>query len=276
MVSADTVVCMLRVGAVGMSAAALARLSELAAADTEAGVVVAEATVPGLHLVVGVGADVDVRVDDVAAVDELWTGRILPFAANLRDGRRAPRLRQPTLAAPDPTWPDQAARLIRRLRQAVGDRVLRIDHIGSTSVPGLPAKDLVDIQVAVTDLAVAEMVAQEARDAGFVHVSGAWFGLDRFGNEHPEHVLVDADPGRPVNANIRPVSAPVWRDALLFRDWLRANPAERDAYAVMKQALADQADTHVDTYSEAKMPWIHAALERAEAWATANEWYAAV
>src|SRR5262245_17079200 len=179
---------------------------------------------PLCQLVIGAG---DGRSDEVDAwidaadsadqvrevVDTLWTDRIVPFEANLRAGRRAPRRQQAVLFEPDPSWPDQAGRLIDRLA-AVGRReIIRVDHIGSTSVPELAGKQLVDIQVVVADLGTADRVAEDARRSGFVHVPGQWFGLDRDAAEHPEEVVVDADPGRPANVNIRPVTAPVWRES---------------------------------------------------------------
>ncbi|MEJ3749185.1 GrpB family protein [Actinomycetes bacterium KLBMP 9797] len=206
------------------------------------------------------GADGDEVRRSVAA---LWCDRLVPFEANLRGGRRAARRRRPVLFDPDPTWPGQARRLIGRLTTAAGERVVRVDHIGSTSVPGLPAKDLVDIQVVVADLDVAVQVAEDLRIAGFVR-AGRWTGLDRCGAEHAEEVVVDADPGRPVNINIRPVTSPVWRDTLLFRDWLRVDAAARGEYAALKRNLAARPDAHVDDYSRGKMPWISAALTRAE------------
>jgi GrpB-like predicted nucleotidyltransferase (UPF0157 family) len=135
---------------------------------------------------------------------------------------------QAVLVDPDTTWPHQARRLIAHLRDTGGCSIIRVDHIGSTSVSGLPAKELIDIQVVVEDLATADRVARAARRAGFVHVPGPWFGTDRHGADHPEEVVIDADPGRPVNVNIRPVSAPIWRETLLFRDWLHAHGDERD------------------------------------------------
>lgn len=215
--------------------------------------------------------DLDGPVGGAAAgIDALWTDRLVPFEANLRAGRRAPRRRQAVLAGPDPTWAGQAARLISRLRHSAGRPVIRVDHIGSTSVPGLPAKQLIDIQVVVTDLAAAAAVAASARRAGFVHVPGQWFGTDRYGADHREEVVVDADPGRPVNVNIRPVTAPIWRETLLFRDWLRSHDGERDAYAAMKQDLARRPGRDVNDYSLGKMPWISDALLRAESWAAAH------
>lgn len=115
-------------------------------------------------------------------------------------------------------------------------------------------------------------MAAAARRAGFVHVAGQWFGTDRWGADHPEEVAADADPGRPVNVNIRPVTAPIWRETLLFRDWLRSHDEERDAYAAMKDGLTRRPDPDVNLYSKEKMPWISAALARAENWAQSTAW----
>lgn len=208
----------------------------------------------------------------IDAVDELWRDRLVPFETNARTSKRAPRTRRPVLTEPRSAWTDDAARLVDRLRAAIGDRAVRVDHIGSTSVPGLRAKDLVDIQVTVEDLSVADEAAEAARKAGFVHVPGEWVGEDRFGVEYPEEVVVDADPARPTNVNFRPVTAPVWREALLFRDWLRAHDDERDAYEAIKQQLADRDGAHVDGYGEAKRPWIRVALAQAETWSTEVGW----
>ena len=208
----------------------------------------------------------------IEAIDALWNERLVPFELNLRLGRRAPRRQTPALVDPDPTWSQQAQRLIERLRFSVGSRILRADHIGSTSVPGLPAKQLLDIQVVVSELAEAAQVAEAARRAGFVHAPGQWFGTDRDGVEHPEEVIVDADPARPANINIRSADRPIWRETLLLRDWLRAHEDERNAYAATKHALTRQPNSHVDDYSRKKMPWISAALRRAEEWAASTRW----
>jgi dephospho-CoA kinase len=207
-----------------------------------------------------------------AAVDALWRDRLVPFEANLRAGRRAPRRRGAYLADPDPTWPAQAGRLIARLAAAAGDRLIRVDHVGSTAVPGLPAKDLIDIQAVVADLDAAAAVADAAPAAGFVRAPGRWYGTDRRGREHEEVVIVDADPGRPVNVNLRPADGPVWREALLLRDWLRADLAARAEYAAVKRELAGRPGSDVDAYGRDKLPWIAAALDRADAWAATTRW----
>ena len=99
---------------------------------------------------------------DIERARDFWRERLLPFRDNLAANRRAPRRQVAELAAPRPTWPSQARLLIARLERVLGHAALRIDHIGSTSVPGLPAKDLIDIQVVVPDLDVADGVAVHA------------------------------------------------------------------------------------------------------------------
>lgn len=227
------------------------------------------------HLVIWTGEErpkwADVVIGDgEAVVDTLVTDRLLPWATRWRQGRRAPRNQTAVLQEPDPTWAPAADRLIARLRAATRHTpVRRIDHIGSTSVPGLAAKDLVDIQILTTEPGATVEIAEAAAGAGFVHVSGEWFGKDRSGGRHPEQVCVDADPGRPVNVNVRSADAPVARDALLFRDWLRADAAARDRYQALKVELAGR---HVDDYGDRKEPFISSALDEAEAWAAETGW----
>jgi dephospho-CoA kinase len=206
-----------------------------------------------------------------AVVDALWRDRLVPYEANLRAGHRAPRRRTPAVVDADPCWPARARRLIARLATA-GDRSVRVDHIGSTSVPGLPATDVIDIQVVVADLAAAARVAAAVPAAGFVRLPGRRYRMDRRGGAHEECVAVEADPGRPVNIDIRPVTAPLWREALLFRDWLRADATARDEYAAVKRELAARPGIDVDGYEREKPRWIAAALERAETWAAATGW----
>jgi dephospho-CoA kinase len=227
-----------------------------------------------VHLTVAAGPDfaADAMIDPTAQeIDPLWHDRLVPFESNLRLGRRAPRRQTAVLVDSDPTWPEQARRLIERLC-FVESWILRADHIGSTSVPGLPAKELLDIQLVVADLADAGRVAEAARRSGFVRARGQWFGTDRHGIDHPEEVVVDADPARPVNVNIRSVDGPIWRETLLFRDWLRCHDEERNAYAALKSVLAKRPNAHVDDYSNGKMPWISKAISRAENWAAATNW----
>lgn len=266
----------------------VARFADLAAGtvdgDSGVEVVAAAGDLDRFHLVLGCGDElgsglvadeVDHWVDLPALalcgttstdpVESLWRHRLVPWAENLRAGRRAPRRRTAVIVESDPTWPAQANRLIGRLHHALGPLAVRIDHIGSTSVAGLGAKDLVDLQVVVADLDAAARAAGAAAGAGFVRVGGAWFGPGPEGAEHREEVCVDADPGRPANVNLRPFASPVWRDALRFRDLLRSSEDERGAYESMKRELASRPDLDVDGYGAAKAAYVTAALARSTA-----------
>lgn len=216
--------------------------------------------------------DVDATV---TAVDELWSGRLVPFEANLRAGRRAPRASRAVIVPADPTWPEQAQRIIARIRRVAGERALRVDHHGSTSVPGLAAKDVIDVQVVVADLDAAADVAGDLTEAGLVRLPDRWFDVDRDGVERDKQLACNADPVRAVNCHIRPQTSPTWRDALLLRDWLRAMPSAVDEYAQLKRDLAAQPHESIDDYATAKTPWINAALARAESWAEQTGWAAA-
>lgn len=230
-------------------------------------------------------AAADVLLDNTGAVEELhaqvgrlWTDRLVPFEANLRAGARSRRPETLSLVAPDERWAGHAERLLGRLRAALQDAALRADHIGSTSVPSLPAKDVVDLQLVVRDLAVLDdgRVREALARRGFVVADDkAWWdhahGAKDPGQTWPKRVVATADPGRVVHCHVRAVDSPAWRLALLFRDWLRAVPGEREAYAALKAQLAG---TGVGTsdYTVAKEPWFAAAFPRAEAWARGTGW----
>ncbi|MEV6525593.1 dephospho-CoA kinase [Longispora sp. NPDC051575] len=224
-------------------------------------------------------AAADIEVDNSgtlaelhARLDAVWD-RLVAFEANLRAGQRAPRPPELVISAPDPTWPEQYARLAARITHAAGDLALTLDHIGSTSVPDLPAKDILDLQLGVADLAAADRLAPLLAAAGFPANPGEWWD-----NPKPPDTTIwykrvhgAADPARPVNLHVRPVGSPGWRWALLFRDWLRANPTEVSAYAQLKATLAAQGLT-ASEYADAKEPWFNEAGALAEKWATETSW----
>ncbi|MEU0515555.1 dephospho-CoA kinase [Amycolatopsis sp. NPDC006125] len=214
--------------------------------------------------------------DVLSEVDRLWRERLVPFEENVR--LRRPRPPMPPKVVPyDGTWPAQAARALARLRLLTAGRALRVDHIGSTSVPGLPAKDVLDLQVTVSTLAQADEFADVLSDAGFLRAEGEWWDDPQGGGERWEKRFhYGADPARPVNVHVRSTATPAWRLALLFAAWLRANPDERDAYAEVKAALAEAhaTDASVDAYAEAKQSWVNEGFQRAEEWAERTGWSA--
>jgi dephospho-CoA kinase len=211
----------------------------------------------------------------LTAVDTVWAQRMVPFEANLRAGRAADRVPHAVVVAPDPEWPVTAARLVARLRAVAGDRALRVDHIGSTSVPGLPAKDVIDVQVVVDDIATATEVADDLAAVGLVRRTGRWWDDERDGESWDKSMAQNADPGRAVNCHVRTADSPAWRDALLLRDYLRDTPGAAGDYARLKRELAAAPHDSIDDYAEAKTPWMRFTLATADAWADRTGWTSA-
>ncbi|MGH3943222.1 MAG: dephospho-CoA kinase [Pseudonocardiaceae bacterium] len=211
------------------------------------------------------------REHTFAAVDRLWAQRLVPFEDNLRCRRRSPRAAIPVLVAPDESWSRQAQRLIARIAMVAAERALRIDHIGSTAVPGLDAKDVLDVQVVVADLETATRLAADLSAAGLVGLAGSWWDNARNGATMDKSIAVNADPGRAVNCHIRPADSPAWPDALLLRDWLRAHSAGVREYAELKYRLA-ALKPDIESYADAKTPFVRSALDRGEQWAARTGW----
>ena len=177
----------------------------------------------------------------------------------------------------DPAWPGRASALIAGLGEVLGPRALRIEHIGSTAISGMAAKDVIDLQVSVGDLGSA------ARD--FDEPLGAK-GFRRVPYDH-DHVPagLDDDPARWVkrlwsrrghgdgdaNLHVRLAGSPNERMALLFRDWLRAHPAAVPAYSAFKRGLAG-AIADLDTYADVKDPVVDLVIAAAEPWASETGW----
>lgn len=212
------------------------------------------------------------RDDTLAAADQLWIHRLVPFETNLRHHRPAARAATPVVRAPEASWPEQAQRVIARIDAVAGRRAHRIDHIGSTAVPALVAMDVLDVQVVVADLAAAEQLADDLIGAGLLRLGGHWRDNVRDGSPRDKAMATNADPGRPVNCHIRPLGSPAWREAVLFRDWLRAHPAGVREYAELKHQLTAQQWDSIEAYADAKTPFVSSALDRAEQWAARTGW----
>ncbi len=203
----------------------------------------------------------DVWLDNSGSADELaevarrlWRDRIVPFAHNVAAG--APAQAAPRVVPPDPTWPDQARRIIDRVTTACGHRALRVDHVGPTAVAGLDAEDaqdvedVIDVQVTVPSLGVANDLADALLTAGYpvvVDVTGdvprsdarstvAEFDHSTDSSLWRKRLHASADPGRPTNVHVRVDGWPNQQFALLFVDWLgaeadaRAEPRFVDTY----------------------------------------------
>jgi GrpB-like predicted nucleotidyltransferase (UPF0157 family) len=154
----------------------------------------------------------------------------------------------------DPRWPELFRREEARIRAALGDRVLRLEHTGSTSVPGLAAKPIIDMLLVVPNSAdePAYVLALEA--AGYVLRirEPDWY----------EHRLFKG-PDTNVNLHVLSEGCPEIERILLFRDWLRTNEADRELYARTKRELAQREWKYVQNYADAKTAVIEEIIARA-------------
>jgi GrpB-like predicted nucleotidyltransferase (UPF0157 family) len=171
------------------------------------------------------------------------------------------------IVAYDRAWPNRFERWKRRLASALGASALRIEHVGSTAVPGLAGKPVVDIQVSVAD------VADEAAYVPAIESVG--FGL-RY--RHPDlgWRYFRPPPGIPREAQVHVCTAGgAWeRSHLLFRDYLRAHPERASAYGALKLELAGRHPADRIAYTDAKGPFIDETLALAEIWAGETGWIA--
>jgi dephospho-CoA kinase len=203
----------------------------------------------------------------VATARELWYQRVLPLADNIRTRQVAEH--KLGLLPYNPAWPDDARRIISRLQMACGAKALRVDHIGSTAVPGMDAKDVIDVQVTVASLDIADELNDPIADVGYPRI-------ERITDDNPhtddvslwcKRIHGAADPGRPARIHLRVDGWPNQQFALLFTDWLTANPAVREEYLTVKRKALQASH-----YTEAKEPWFDDAYRRAWEWAEATDW----
>lgn len=177
------------------------------------------------------------------------------------------------ICPPDPTWPAQFQALKASLLPALPAGAV-IHHIGSTAVPDLPAKDIIDIQVTLDDLATADIASITA--AGFATRPGAPRtdhcppGLDL----PPEQLakLFFKSTGRPANLHIRQAGRFNQRYPLLCRDYLRSHFGAAQAYAQVKQQLAQRFPDDVDAYYDIKDPVFDIIMAGANDWAGFVGW----
>jgi GrpB-like predicted nucleotidyltransferase (UPF0157 family) len=167
-----------------------------------------------------------------------------------------------TLAEYDPQWPALFDREAARVRAVLGNAAVRVEHVGSTSVPGLAAKPIIDILLAVPDSADEQAYAPALEAAGYVLRirEPDWF----------EHRLFKG-PDTNINLHVFTVGAAEIDRMLLFRDWLRANDADRDAYLHVKRDLAKRTWRHVQHYADSKTAIVQQIMARASAASQQNQ-----
>lgn len=161
------------------------------------------------------------------------------------------------VTGPDPDWPRYYDDLASRIRKVLGWRVLQLDHVGSTSVRGLPAKPVIDIDLTVADPACEQDYVPALETIGFrLVIREPWWY---------DHRALRADEPR-CNLHVFGFDSPELVRHRIFRDWLRGNPDERDRYAAAKRQAASEANAggeHVMQYNARKQQVVRDIYHRA-------------
>ena len=151
-------------------------------------------------------------------------------------------------------WPALFIREANRVRATLGARVLMLEHVGSTSVPGLAAKPIIDMILAVADSADEPAYVPAMESAGYVlHIREP---------EWHQHRLFKG-PDTNINLHVYSFGCPEIDKMLMFRDWLRSNDADRELYERTKRDLAQQTWKYVQNYADAKTTVVEEIIARA-------------
>jgi GrpB-like predicted nucleotidyltransferase (UPF0157 family) len=156
----------------------------------------------------------------------------------------------------DPAWPARFDEERTALTSAIGDWVVGgIHHVGSTSVPGLESKPVIDILVGVQGLGASRPCFDRLRDLGYVY---APYRSDEM------HWFCKPDPSRRTHhLHLVPVDSPRFREELAFRDYLRGHRDAAERYGALKRALAQEFRNDREAYTNAKAEFIQATVTRA-------------
>jgi GrpB-like predicted nucleotidyltransferase (UPF0157 family) len=182
-----------------------------------------------------------------------------------------------TIVPYDTSWPAAFIAIGRPLRMALGELALRIDHIGSTSVPGLAAKDVIDVQVTLKDFSCTPQLLTALGSLGYTlvpdittdHVPPLYQGP---GMDWEKRYFRAPANQRPTHLHVRALGRPNQRYPLLFRDYLRVHPLASAAYAQIKISLSKLHPDDVDFYYEIKDPLCDIVIDAAEDWARTTGW----
>ncbi len=153
-------------------------------------------------------------------------------------------------------WPALFEREAKRVRATLGERVLMLEHAGSTSVPGLAAKPIIDMLLAVADSADEPAYVPAMASAGYV--------LRIREPQWHQHRLFKG-PDTDINLHVYTFGCPEMDKMLMFRDWLRSNDADRELYERTKRELAKQTWKYVQDYADAKTSVVEEIVARARA-----------
>lgn len=179
--------------------------------------------------------------------------------ADEREARKADAT-QVTLAPHDPAWAELAARESARIAAAIGSSLLRVEHIGSTAIPGIAAKPTIDLMPVVRSDDDLDACRAPMEGLGYL-----WRG--EFGIEGRRYSVLERDGKRLFHVHIFADGHPNIATQLMFRNYLRAHRDEALAYEAAKRAAAEAHAWNSLAYNDHKSAWILACQQRAKAWA---------
>lgn len=164
----------------------------------------------------------------------------------------------------DPGWPERFEKLAEELRDALGEVAVRVEHIGSTAVPGLAAKPVIDVQISVESFDPMNAYRDPLKFLGF------HFRPD---DESRHRFFFDAGSrSRTVHVHVCEAGGDWERRHLLFREYLRGHPDVAEEYARRKRDLAGRHRGNRESYTEAKDAFVENVMRAAEAWAGEQNW----
>jgi GrpB-like predicted nucleotidyltransferase (UPF0157 family) len=174
-----------------------------------------------------------------------------------------------------PAWPQEFAAIRAALLEVLGPLALRVDHIGSTSVPGLGAKDIIDVQITVAEL--TPELRQKLVEAGYqyhaaIHRDHVPLGEDENPTLWTKLFFYQPQGARRANIHVRIAGNPNQRYALLFRDYLRAHPNSVRSIELIKREIAKRHAHDEDAYYDIKDPVYDLIWDAAQAWAKTTGW----
>jgi GrpB-like predicted nucleotidyltransferase (UPF0157 family) len=164
----------------------------------------------------------------------------------------------------DPRWQEEFTDVATSLRSALGEVAIRIDHIGSTAVPGLDAKPVIDIQVSVVSLEPADPYQRPLKSAGFVY--------QRENRDLTKRFFREPRGTRRIHVHVRCSGSFDEQLNLLLRDYLRTHPEAAREYGQVKRELAKRFVNDREGYVRAKEPEVWSLLTRAHDWAQESGW----
>ena len=201
--------------------------------------------------------------EDTAAKDPVQQALFdaLALLSRVRGSRAKPgeqrgRNREYHIVEADPVWPARFQAEAARIREALGPVAVRVDHVGSTSVPGLAAKPIIDIQASVSSMVPRRVYAEPLSSLGYRWAPDPW------SDEH-EYFSRDEDGARAYQIHVCQSEGPWERRHLAFRDWLTAHPDDADAYAALKRRLAAEHPQDIMAYTDLKTDFIRSIEARA-------------